>query len=80
MRRLFATALLAATGLATAPLAGQQVFLPMKSGSVRFLVMGDAGTGGRFAVLLRGDGEKRGPFAVQPPGHAPGIEDLPSLD
>lgn len=40
----------------------------------------DAEAGGRFAVLLRGDGEKRGPFAVQPPGHAPGIEDLPSLD
>jgi predicted phosphodiesterase len=32
--------------LVAAPLAAQQIFLPMKSGSVRFLVMGDAGTGG----------------------------------
>ena len=40
----------------------------------------DAGKGGRFAVLLRGDGEKSGPFAAQPPGDAPEIDDLPSLD
>src|SRR5574338_1695875 len=30
-----------------APLAAQQLFLPTKSNSVRFLVIGDAGTGGR---------------------------------
>ena len=36
-----------AVALTAAPLAAQQVFLPMKSGSVRFLVMGDAGTGDR---------------------------------
>src|SRR6185437_9148425 len=29
-----------------APLAAQTITLPMKSGSVRFLVFGDAGTGG----------------------------------
>jgi len=31
----------------TAPLAAQEMALPLKSGSVRFLVLGDAGTGGR---------------------------------
>jgi predicted phosphodiesterase len=31
----------------TAPLAAQEMALPRKSGSVRFLVLGDAGTGGR---------------------------------
>ena len=31
---------------AAAPLAAQTIALPMKSGSVRFLVFGDAGTGG----------------------------------
>ena len=40
----------------------------------------DAGNAGRFAVLLRGDGEKGGRFATRPPGDAPEIEDLPSLD
>ena len=45
MRSRFGAAILAAT-LAAAPLSAQ-VFLPMKSGSVRFLVIGDAGTGGR---------------------------------
>ena len=32
---------------AGAPLAAQEIALPLKSGSVRFLVLGDAGTGGR---------------------------------
>ena len=45
MRSRFGAAILA-IALAAAPL-GAQVFLPMKSGSVRFLVIGDAGTGGR---------------------------------
>jgi predicted phosphodiesterase len=45
MRSRFGAAILAAT-LAAAPL-GAQVFLPGKPGSVRFLVIGDAGTGGR---------------------------------
>ena len=45
MRSRFKAVVVAAT-LAAAPL-GAQVFLPMKSGSVRFLVLGDAGTGGR---------------------------------
>jgi len=45
MRSRFGVALLATT-LAAAPLSAQ-VFLPLKSGSVRFLVLGDAGTGDR---------------------------------
>jgi len=45
MRSRFGAAVLAIT-LAAVPL-GAQVFLPVKSGSVRFLVIGDAGTGGR---------------------------------
>ena len=45
MRSRFGAAVLA-TILAAVPL-GAQVFLPVKSGSVRFLVIGDAGTGGR---------------------------------
>jgi hypothetical protein len=36
--------------------------------------------GGVFAVLLRGDGERGGPFAAQSPGEGPLIADLPSLD
>lgn len=44
-RSRFGAAILAAT-LAASPL-GAQVFLPVKPGSVRFLVIGDAGTGGR---------------------------------
>jgi len=47
MRRSIPIASAAAFVLAAAPLAAQQMFLPMKSGSVRFLVIGDAGTGGR---------------------------------
>jgi hypothetical protein len=51
MRRPLAPAI--ATGIAVAallvapPIAAQTITLPMKSGSVRFLVIGDAGTGGR---------------------------------
>ena len=45
MRSRFGAAIIA-VALAAAPL-GAQVYLPMKSGSVRFLVLGDAGTGGR---------------------------------
>jgi len=45
MRSRFEAAILA-IALGAAPL-GAQVFLPMKAGSVRFLVIGDAGTGGR---------------------------------
>jgi len=47
MRRSIPIARAAAFVLAATPLAAQQMFLPMKSGSVRFLVIGDAGTGGR---------------------------------
>jgi hypothetical protein len=46
MRRSITLAGLVIAALA-APLPAQQVFLPMKSNSVRFLVIGDAGTGGR---------------------------------
>ena len=46
MRRPLCIASAAALALVAAPL-GAQVYLPMKSGSVRFLVLGDAGTGGR---------------------------------
>ena len=45
MRSRFGAAIIA-VALAAPPL-GAQVYLPMKSGSVRFLVLGDAGTGGR---------------------------------
>ena len=45
MRSRFGAAIIA-VALAAAPL-GAQVYLPIKSGSVRFLVLGDAGTGGR---------------------------------
>jgi predicted phosphodiesterase len=45
MRSRFGAAIITAT-LAAAPL-GAQVYLPEKPGSVRFLVIGDAGTGGR---------------------------------
>ena len=48
MARLRSFRLAAALTLTVVPaLAAQQVVLPLKSGSVRFLVMGDAGTGGR---------------------------------
>ena len=47
MRRPFRIASAAVLVLVAAPLAAQQVNLPTKSGSVRFLVIGDAGTGGR---------------------------------
>jgi predicted phosphodiesterase len=48
MTRLRAFRLAAALAVTVAPsLAAQQVVLPLKTGSVRFLVMGDAGTGGR---------------------------------
>ncbi len=47
MRRPFRLVSAAALVLVSAPLAAQQVYLPVKSGSVRFLVIGDAGTGGR---------------------------------
>ena len=50
MRRTFGMAVLAATGMATSTLSAQQVVLPVKPGSVRFLVMGDAGTGDREQV------------------------------
>ena len=36
--------------------------------------------GGLFAVLLRGDGERGGPFAAPSPDDGPEIADLPSLD
>ena len=48
MTRLRSFRLAAALTLTVVPaLAAQQVVLPLKTGSVRFLVMGDAGTGGR---------------------------------
>ena len=48
MTRLRSFRLAAALAVTVVPaLAAQQVVLPLKSGSVRFLVMGDAGTGGR---------------------------------
>lgn len=42
---LYITALVLTVG--SSPLAAQEIALPMKPGSVRFLVLGDAGTGGR---------------------------------
>ena len=45
LTRLYAATALATLGAATLP--AQQVTLPLKNGSVRFLVLGDAGTGDR---------------------------------
>jgi predicted phosphodiesterase len=45
LTRACATAALAALGATTLP--AQQITLPLKTGSVRFLVLGDAGTGDR---------------------------------
>jgi predicted phosphodiesterase len=49
-RRYAATALTALATLGAAALPAQQVTLPLKNGSVRFLVLGDAGTGDREQV------------------------------
>jgi len=48
LTRLYAATALATLGAATLP--AQQVTLPLKNGSVRFLVLGDAGTGDREQV------------------------------
>jgi Barstar (barnase inhibitor) len=40
----------------------------------------EAQNGGPFEVLLRGDGEKGGPFATELPDNGPELDDLPSLD
>jgi len=51
LARLYAaTALAALATLGAAALPAQQVTLPLKNGSVRFLVLGDAGTGDREQV------------------------------